>query len=176
MLQFEEQKMRILGYESDLKNLGDSLGLEILKSEIVKLEEQSGADDFWNDLENSQKVLQKISQNRNKIVNYDNLKAQFDDTLTLIELADEEGDLSLLPEVTRNIDSLSKEIESQTLATLLKGEFDSKNAILTFHAGAGGTEAQDWAQMLLRMYTRWAERHGFKTKTLDFLDGEEAGI
>lgn len=176
MLQFEEQKMRLSGYESELLDLGDALGLEQLKSEVAKLEKESSSEAFWNDLENSQKVLQKIRQYKNKIESYNLLKAQYDDAMTLIELADEEEDLSLLGEVSDNVDKFISELETARLNTLLKGEFDAKNAILTFHAGAGGTEAQDWAQMLLRMYSRWGERHGFKVKMLDFLDGEEAGI
>ena len=86
------------------------------------------------------------------------------------------SDLSMLPEVTENIDKVVSGLESQRLSTLLNGEYDAKNAILTFHAGAGGTEAQDWAEMLFRMYNHWGEQHGFQVKTLDYLDGEEAGL
>ena len=113
---------------------------------------------------------------KNRISAYETLKSNFDDALVMIELANEEGDLDLLPECQESVKAVKKEIEAQTLATLLSGEFDSKNAILTFHAGAGGTEAQDWAEMLFRMYNHWGERHGFKVSTLDFLDGDEAGL
>ncbi|MDD4698971.1 MAG: peptide chain release factor 2 [Oscillospiraceae bacterium] len=176
MLQFEEQKLKLMGCESELLDFGDSLGLETLKSEVSRLEYESANEDFWNDLENSQKVLQKISQYKNKIESYDILKAQYEDILTLIELADEEEDVSLIDEVSENVEKFISELGNARLITLLKGEYDAKNSILTFHAGAGGTEAQDWVQMLLRMYSRWCERHGFKVKILDFLDGEEAGI
>jgi len=176
MLQFEEQKLKLMGCESELLDFGDSLGLETLKSEVSRLEYESANEDFWNDLENSQKVLQKISQYKNKIESYDILKAQYEDILTLIELADEEEDVSLIDEVSENVEKFISELGNARLITLLKGEDDAKNSILTFHAGAGGTEAQDWVQMLLRMYSRWCERHGFKVKILDFLDGEEAGI
>lgn len=176
MLQFEEQKQRIEGYEDDLEELSEALDLNDLKSEIVQLEQKTTEDGFWNDLAESQKVMQKIRHSKAKIEAYEKLKSMYEDTVALIEMADEEGDLSLLDEITQNVDTFIAELESLRLSTLLKGEYDSKNAILTFHAGAGGTEAQDWADMLFRMYTRWSERHGFKVKTLDFLDGEEAGI
>ncbi len=176
MVQFEEQKFRIKGYAEELEDLGNALGLKQLKSEAEKLEAQTAESGFWDDIENSQKVLQKIKQCKSKIEGYEKLHSLYDDTLTLIELADEEEDLSLLDEVTASVDKFIGELENQRLQTLLKGEYDSKNAILTFHAGAGGTEAQDWAQMLMRMYTRWGERHDYKVTVLDFLDGEEAGI
>jgi len=176
MLQFEEQKLKLMSYESDLLDFGDALGLTWLKSEVSRFQQESANEEFWNDLENSQKVLQKISQYKNKIEFYNQLKAKYDDMLTLIDLADEEEDLSLLDEVIEGVQKIISELETARLTTLLKGEYDSKNALITFHAGAGGTEAQDWAQMLLRMYSRWGERHGFKVKMLDFLDGEEAGI
>ncbi len=176
MVQFEEQKFKIKGYAEELEDLGNALGLKQLKSEAEKLEVQTAESGFWDDNENSQKVLQKIKQCKSKIEGYEKLHSLYDDTLTLIELADEEEDLSLLDEVTASVDKFIGELENQRLQTLLKGEYDAKNAILTFHAGAGGTEAQDWAQMLMRMYTRWGERHDYKVTVLDFLDGEEAGI
>ena len=176
MVQFEEQKFKIKGYAEELEDLGNALGLKQLKSEAEKLEVQTAESGFWDDIENSQKVLQKIKQCKSKIEGYEKLHSLYDDTLTLIELADEEEDLSLLDEVTASVDKFIGELENQRLQTLLKGEYDAKNAILTFHAGAGGTEAQDWAQMLMRMYTRWGERHDYKVTVLDFLDGEEAGI
>ncbi len=176
MVQFEEQKFKIKAFEEELKDLGNALGLEHLKNEIERLEEETAAQGFWDDIENSQKVLQKIKQFKTKVSDYEALFALYEDTLTLIDLADEEEDLSLLDEVTEGVDSFIKCLEKQKLQTLLKGEYDANNAIITFHAGAGGTEAQDWAEMLLRMYTRWGERHSYKVTTLDFLDGEEAGI
>lgn len=127
-------------------------------------------------MEKSQKILQRSSMLKNKIESYEKLKAAYGDTMALIELADEEGDLSLLPEAQAELAKVKESLEAQRLSTLLQGEYDSKNAILTFHAGAGGTEAQDWAEMLYRMYNRWAERHSYKVTTLDYLDGEEAGL
>lgn len=176
MLQFEEQKLRLTSAKDELDDLGEALGISSAKEEIAELEKQAAADGFWDDLENSQKVLRQTSKLKNKVSAYESLCGDFDDTLTLIEMADEEGDESLAPEVTEGVDRVLKTIEDMRMSTLLSGEYDSKNAILTFHAGAGGTEAQDWAEMLFRMYNHWADAHGFKAKTIDYLDGEEAGL
>lgn len=176
MIQFEELKQELSEMKNDVKDLGDAIGVSKLESEIKKLEEQSANPDFWNDMQNSQKVLQKLSFLKNKLVAYNKLVCFFDDTFTFIELADEEEDLTLLGEVQKSIDDIKSELNRQRLETLLTGDYDGKNAILTFHAGAGGTEAQDWVEMLYRMYYRWAERHDFKVKVLDYLDGEEAGL
>jgi peptide chain release factor 2 len=176
MLQFEELKLSLEELEPDLKDLADALGLEAMRNEIEKLDEKAAQPGFWDDMSVSQKVLQRSSMLKNKIAAYERLKSSYEDTLALIELANEENDLSLLPEAQEEFDKFKKELEAQRLSTLLTGEYDAKNAILTFHAGAGGTEAQDWAEMLYRMYCRWGERHGFQVKTLDYLDGEEAGL
>jgi peptide chain release factor 2 len=176
MLQFEELKLSLQGLEPELRDLAEALGLDAMRKEIMELDQKATAPDFWDDMERSQKVLQRSSSLKNKIENYEKLCRTYDDLLTLIELADEEGDLSLLPQAQEEFENFRKDLEAQRLTTLLTGEYDSKNAILTFHAGAGGTEAQDWAMMLYRMYNRWGERHGFTVKTLDLLEGEEAGI
>lgn len=176
MVQFDEQRLRLEGYKKELEDLGDALALDDVRAEIAELEKQSAGENFWNDMENSQKILKQITKDKNKIADYEKLVSAYDDTLTLIALADEEEDLSLLGEVTEGVDSFIKELEEQRLSTLLTGEYDSKNAILTFHAGAGGTEAMDWVQMLVRMYEHWGERHGYKVSLIDFLDGEEAGL
>ena len=176
MLEYEELRLKLTGCEPELLDLADALGLKALQEEVDRLETQSAQPNFWDDVENSHKVLQRISQAKNKIATYETLKSKYDDALTLIELADEEGDASLLDEVTQNVAEVMKEMEDLRLTTLLSGEYDANNAILIFHAGAGGTEAQDWCQMLHRMYLRYAERKGFKASTIDFLDGEEAGL
>ena len=120
--------------------------------------------------------MQKIGSLKAKVTGYESLKSDYEDALVMIELADEEGDLSLLDDCTASVKDIETRVEGMTLSTLLSGEFDGKNALLTFHAGAGGTEAQDWAEMLFRMYNRWGERHGYKVSTLDYLDGDVAGI
>jgi len=145
-------------------------------NQIEELEQKATEPDFWNDMENSQKILQKIKSMKARIDKYNRLLTQWEDLMTLCELGLEEEDESLIPEVEEGFKVFKKDYEELKLETLLTGPYDKNNAILTLHAGAGGTEAQDWVQMLFRMYTRWAEKKGFKTRILDFLDGEEAGI
>ncbi len=176
MIEFDDYKVKIQGLKPALENLGTALKLDEAREEIKKLEEESSAEGFWNDIANSQKVLQRTKQLKNKCDKYEKLALRWDDLLTLCQIAIEENDGSLLPELEEEYAKFEKELEDARLATLLSGEYDGCNAILSFHAGAGGTEAQDWTQMLYRMYTRWAERHDFKYKILDYLDGEEAGI
>jgi len=176
MIEFEDYKVRLNGLKPTLENLGTALKLEDARAEIARLEAESAADGFWNDLENSQKVLQRTKQLKNKCEGFDKLSARWEDLFTLCQMAIEENDDSMLPELEEEYAAFQRDLEAARLATLLSGEYDGCNAILSFHAGAGGTEAQDWTQMLYRMYTRWAERHGYKYKLLDYLDGEEAGI
>lgn len=125
---------------------------------------------------NSQKVLQKIKQLKDKVEKYKNLEQTREDLLVLAQMADEEEDLSVLDEIKDGLKELTKNLDEMTLETLLSGEYDKNNAILTLHSGAGGTESQDWTEMLYRMYTRWAEKRGYTVTTLDFLDGDEAGL
>ena len=132
--------------------------------------------DFWTDLERSQKVNQEMKALKNKVESWKKTKARIEDAEVLIELGQEMEDESVVQEVQKEISQLEKEVERMRLATLLKGQYDSHNAIISLHAGAGGTEAMDWAGMLLRMYTRWCENNGYEVKTLDLLPGEEAGI
>lgn len=176
MLEFEELGLKLSAFEEDLKDLKDAIGYENLLEQVAKLEAMSAAPGFWDDLENSQNVLQKTSRLKGKIAEYDRLTALYDDTMVLIELGNEAEDLSLIDEINAAIDDFSSALDKMRLSTLLTGEYDRSNCILTFHAGAGGTEAQDWNQMLVRMYTRWGEAHGFKVSMVDFLDGDEAGL
>lgn len=176
MVEFEELRLRLLDSEKPIENLKEALAIDSLKAEVEVLEKESAAPDFWDDMENSQKVMQKIGSLKAKVTGYESLRSDYEDALVMIELADEEGDLSLLDDCTASVKDIETRVEDMTLSTLLSGEFDGKNALLTFHAGAGGTEAQDWAKMLFRMYNRWGERHGYKVSTLDYLDGDVAGI
>lgn len=176
MIQFEQLRLQLLEHKDELDSLYEAVGVEKINEEVEKLELQQTQDGFWDDIENSQKVLQRTSTLKNKVNAYNKLKGDFEDALVMIELADEAEDLELLGECEESVKAVEKELEKQTLSTLLTGEYDSKNALLTFHAGAGGTEAQDWAQMLVRMYQHWGEAHGFKVSMLDFLDGDEAGL
>ncbi len=176
MLQYEELKLKLEGMLPQIEDLAESIGLTQLKREADELDARAAAPGFWDDMEHAKKITQKAASVKGKIESYEKLHADYQDTLTLIELADEAEDLSLLDECVTGLEQIEKSMESQRLATLLSGEYDSKNAILTFHAGAGGTEAQDWASMLYRMYTHWAESHGFQYNVLDYLDGDEAGL
>ena len=176
MLQFEELRQRLEGLYPQIEDLAGAIGLPQMKREAEELAMKAAADGFWDDMESAQKVTQRAALLTDGIERYERLLRDYHDTLTLIGLADEEGDLSLLEECTAGVDRIEAALDEQRLATLLTGEYDSRNAIITFHAGAGGTEAQDWVQMLYRMYARWSERHHFKVKVLDYLAGEEAGI
>ena len=176
LIQFEEYKTKLNSIKPELIELGNALDLAGARAELDELEQHSGDSQFWDDLENSQKVSQKIKQLKDKISSYRDIEAQWDDLFTLCDLALEMSDESLLPELESGYEAFMKLLSDKRLETLLTGEYDKNNAILSFHAGAGGTEAQDWAQMLFRLYTRWAERHGFRYKVLDYLDGDEAGM
>lgn len=176
MIEFENLRFRLLESEKPIQNLKEALAIDLVKNEIKELEAEAAAPDFWDDMEKSQKTLKKTGALKAKVESYESLKSDFDDALVMIELADEENDESLLEDCTESVSDIEKRIESLTLSTLLSGEFDNKNALLTFHAGAGGTEAMDWAEMLFRMYNRWGERHGYKVSTLDYLDGDVAGL
>ncbi|KNY26988.1 Peptide chain release factor 2 [Pseudobacteroides cellulosolvens ATCC 35603 = DSM 2933] len=147
-----------------------------MDDEIAELEQKASEPEFWNDLENSQKVLQRLKNVKARVDGYRGLVADLEDIKTLNQLGIEEDDESIISEVSLGIQTLKEKLGKLKLETLLTGQYDKNNAILTLHAGAGGTEAQDWVQMLLRMYTRWAETKGYEVKILDFLDGEEAGI
>ena len=176
MIEFDEYKVSLNALKPTLRELGLALKLDEARAEISELVAQSEQDGFWNDVQAAQKNQQRIKQLQNKTATFSKLEASWDDLFTICEMAIEEEDASLLPELQSGFDELQKNLESTRLQTLLSGEYDANNAIMTFHAGAGGTEAQDWAQMLYRMHTRWAERHGYSYKLLDWLDGEEAGL
>ncbi len=176
IIEYDAYKQKLGAIGPRLEKLAAALDLEGARREVEELEEKTGDPNFWNDVAASQKVLQRTKQLKNKIENHARLTSQWEDLTTLVEMAMEEDDASLLPEIEESYGKLESSLEEANLATLLTGEYDANNAILTLHAGAGGTEAQDWCQMLFRMYTRWGERHNFTVKTLDYEDGDEAGI
>ena len=176
IIEYDSYKQKLGTIGPRLEKLAAALDLEGARREVDELEEKTGDPNFWNDVAASQKVLQRTKQLKNKLENHARLTSQWEDLTTLVEMAMEEDDASLLSEVQEGYDKLESALEEANLATLLTGEYDASNAILTLHAGAGGTEAQDWCQMLFRMYTRWGERHNFTVKTLDYEDGDEAGI
>jgi len=172
----EEARFSLLEQRGKIKELGSALRIEEIREEAAELEKQTYAEDFWNDQENSSKILQQVKQIKDKIEAYEKLAQKLEDAITLAEMAIEENDESCVEEVQSELADIEKTEERMRLELLLSGEYDSYNAILSFHPGAGGTEAQDWALMLYRMYTRWGEKHGYDVKLIDWLDGEEAGI
>ncbi len=176
MVLLDDLKNELNTYKQQLKELRDVLNIDKAENELAVLKEQSSVDGFWNDIENSQIIMQKVKALENKIERFDKLNESLEDIIMLIDLSLEEGDESVVDEIFSSSNEFKKRIEAEKLSTLLTGEYDSHNAILSFHAGAGGTEAQDWAEMLYRMYNRWAERRNFKVKILDYLDGDEAGL
>lgn len=176
MVLLDELRVTMSDYQNDMKELYEVLGIEKAKKRHADLQNEIAADGFWDNLENSQKVLQESKSLENKIASYDKMAQSLDDIITFIELSIEEGETESNEEINSDADAFIKKLEEMQLSALLTGEYDNSNAILTFHAGAGGTEAQDWAEMLYRMYHRWAERHNFKVTTLDYLDGDEAGL
>ena len=176
VLLLDELRLKLLDVKPQIDDLADAIGLNPLKEELSQLEGQTAQEGFWNDLAGTQKILQRISRIKDEISSYQKLASE--DVMTLVELgmdSPEESEATF-EEAKLEYNALMDELETKKLATLLKGEYDGNNAILAFHAGAGGLEAQDWAQMLYRMYTRWAERHGYKCKVLDYLSGEEGGV
>ena len=176
VLEFEEYKVKLNNAKPGLEDLRGALKLESAQKEIEELEAASEREGFWNDVERSQKVQKRLKTLKNKVENFQKLCAAWDDMYTICEMAIEENDDSMLEELESEYKQFTEKVEETRLGTLLTGEYDANNAILTFHAGAGGTEAQDWASMLYRMYNMWADRHGYKVRVMDYLDGDEAGI
>ena len=176
MIQYDETRLAMETLEGDFEELRAALNLDGIKIKLDELEMKTTEPNFWDDPEKSQAVLQQIGQYKNTIQSYEKLCANREDVLTMIELAEEENDESMEDEVNALAETVKSSYEEQKLATLMTGEYDNCNVILSFHAGAGGTEAQDWVQMLMRMYTKWSDRHGFKSEILDILEGDTAGI
>ena len=147
-----------------------------LENELSELEKQTNQLDFWSDSNNSSKVLKRITELKNKVGQFKNVRSDLDNFIEIKNLLLQESDVDLEKELEVGVPKLEKEIEKLETSTLLSGKYDINNAIITLHPGAGGTEAQDWVEMLYRMYTRWANANGYKVEELDYLEGEEAGI
>ena len=175
-IEFDSYKQKLNECRPALDGLAASLNIEGMKNELERLHAMQEAPGFWDDPEKSQKIVVKTRQAENKIERYEKMLASWDDLMTICEMAAEEDDDSMLDELKEGYQLLVTDIEACRLETLLTGKFDKNNAMMSFQAGAGGTEAQDWCQMLYRMYTRWAERSGFTYKIMDYQEGEEAGL
>ncbi len=176
MVELDQFKFTLNQYKEPMEELKASLELDRKKARMEELEAKMEEPDFWSDPEKAQDITRELKGMKDTVEAFAGLENTMDDAYTMIEMGYEENDASLIPEIEEMIREFRETFEQMRIKTLLSGEYDSNNAIVTLHAGAGGTESCDWAGMLYRMYTKWAESHGYKTEVLDYLDGEEAGI
>ena len=176
MFNLEETLKQIEDYKKRITNISDSLGVPKLITKLGELEKLTLNEDFWSNAEESSKVLSNITDIKKKLSSYNSVKDHIETISDMLELVMHENDEEFENEIYVSIKDLEKKIDSLEISTLLSDKYDENNAILTIHPGAGGTEAQDWAEMLYRMYTRWANNNNFKLEELDYLDGEEAGL
>ncbi|MFN3135388.1 MAG: peptide chain release factor 2 [Candidatus Kryptonium sp.] len=173
---FENFKAKIVEISERFETLRRFLDIEGKRNYLAELEGKTANPDFWNDLPSAQKVMQEISKIKDWLNEWESIQKMLEDAKVLVELAEESQDIAFTNELQRELKRLEKKIDELELKNLLNGEDDPKSAILTIHSGAGGTEAQDWAEMLLRMYLRWAERNGYNATVVDILEGDGAGI
>ncbi len=172
----EDAKKRLIELRGVTKELGNQLQIEASKERAAELERETLVQDFWADAEKSSKKLQEIKQLKTKVESYEELCSRLEDAYALCEMAIEANDEDSVEEVVSETEFIETEAERKRIEVLLSGPYDKNNAIVSFHPGAGGTEAQDWASMLYRLYTRWGEKHGYNVKLIDWLDGDEAGL
>ncbi|MBR5023371.1 MAG: peptide chain release factor 2 [Oscillospiraceae bacterium] len=175
-IEFDSYKQKLNDIKPALDGLSDSLNIEGLKVELERLHAMQEAPGFWDNPDKSQQIVMKTKSCETKLEKYKQMTSIWDDLMTICEMAEELDDDSMLEELKDGFQKLTDDMESCRLQTLLTGNYDRNNALVSFQAGAGGTEAQDWCQMLYRMYTRWAERHGFTYQIMDYQEGEEAGL
>ncbi len=176
MVELDNYKTELASYEEPLREVRDSLNLGDKRFRIEELEKNMEAPDFWDDAEKASQSMKEVKELKDIVGRADGLSGKYEDIMTLIEMAYEEEDEELVAETGQELSEFIQEFEDLRITTMLKGEYDDSNAILTLHAGAGGTESCDWASMLCRMYQRWAEKKGYSVEMLDFLDGDEAGL
>ncbi len=176
MVELDQMKQELQTYEEPLAEVRDSLELDSKEKRIEELEREMEAPGFWDEPERSNKLMKELKSLKDIVAGGNDLKTQYEDIETLIEMAYEAEDEEMVDEIRSELDSFIESFETIRISTLLSDEYDNSNAILKLNAGAGGTESCDWASMLYRMYTRWAEKRGFSVEVLDYLDGEEAGI
>lgn len=176
MVELDNYKVELSSYEKPLAEVRDSLNLGEKQFRIEELEKNMEAPDFWEDAEKASQSMKEVKELKDIVSRADGLSGKYEDIMTLIEMAYEEEDEELAAEIKEELEEFVKDFDDLRITTMLKGEYDESNAILTLHAGAGGTESCDWASMLCRMYQRWAEKKGYSVEMLDFLDGDEAGL
>jgi len=175
-IEFDSYKQKLNDCRPALEGLAESLNLEGLRNELERLHAMQEAPGFWDDPEKSQKIVKQVKVAEYKVERYEKMLASWDDLMTICEMAAEEDDDSMLDELKLSFEELEKNMETCRLETLLTGRYDKNNALMSFHAGAGGLEAQDWCSMMYRMYTRWAEQAGFTYKVMDYQEADEGGI
>ncbi|MDF1615971.1 peptide chain release factor 2 [Petrocella sp. FN5] len=176
MIELDQIRQQLKGYESKLEELRASLDIPGAENKRQELEAQSSAQDFWNHPEESQEVLKSIKVLNNKIDDYKKILQDYEELDILIDMAEEESDEDLLNEIKELVATFINDYDAMVIATLLKGPYDNNNAIISLHAGAGGTESCDWVEMLYRMYTRWSNQKNYSLEVIDYLAGDEAGI
>ena len=176
IVELEDAKQKLVALRTNVKELHSALRIEALAGEAEELEQHTLNPNFWGDTARSSKILQEIKQKKDTIEEYESLAARLEDAIALCEMAIEESDEGSVEEVLSELEGVAETAEEMRISTLLSGEYDRNNAIVSFHPGAGGTEAQDWAQMLYRMITRYVDKHKFTYKLLDWIDGDEAGL
>ncbi len=176
IIEIENMRQELLGLKDPLQTVLSSLDLEAKQNRIQELEQEMSAPGFWDDSDLSTKKMKEMKSLKDDVDTSKELTGLYDDAEGYLDLADEEEDADLIPEIRGILDTLAAKLERIRMKTLLSGEFDGDNAIVSLHAGAGGTEACDWVSMLYRMYTRWAADHEFAVEELDYLEGDEAGI
>ena len=176
MITTDELKVQLADYGTAVKDLEEALAIDASRKRVQELEHTMSRPGFYDDADLSKKVFDEVGDLKGKLSRFEKLQGLYDDAETMLVMLDEEYDPEMVPEAEEAVNAVGKAVDELQLMTMLNGEYDHSNAILTFHAGTGGTEAQDWAEMLMRMYTRWAEAHGYSVEVLDVLDGDEAGI
>lgn len=176
MIELEQLKYTLNSFQEPLENLSGSLALEAKRERIAQLELNMEEPGFWDHVETSQNVMKEVKGLKTIVEEYESLKTKYEDVETLLAMAEEDSDDELVQEACDIMEEFQEEYDKLRISTLLTGEYDQNDAILTLHAGAGGTESCDWAGMLYRMFTRWANKKGYATEVLDYLDGDEAGI
>ena len=176
MITIDELKAKLGGMKTAVDDLRDALSIEASEKRLAELEHQMTMPGFYDDQARSQKVISEMGEVKNKLERFGKLSTQYEEAETLLLMIEEENDPSLAAEGEEAVNDVEKSIDELQLMTMLNGEYDHNNAILTFHAGTGGTEAQDWAEMLYRMYNKWAQAHGMTVEVLDYQDGDEAGL
>ena len=176
MITVEELRVQLAEYKTAVRDLEEALAIENSRKRVMELEHTMSRPGFYDDADASKKVFDEVGDLKAKLGRYEKLQGLYDDAETMLLMIEEENDPDLIPEGEQAVEAVGKAVDELQLMTMLNGEYDHSNAILTFHAGTGGTEAQDWAEMLYRMYSKWAQAHGMNVEVLDYQDGDEAGI